>query len=145
MKRLGWIAGVIGMLIALEAFAQTAGREEPALSAAEQAVVARQIATLRSATDRQMAEGWSNSKKVAELICRPAALLVLKKQAKGVDKVFLGTDAPETLTLESDQRLTGSGQFRTPTGWHDFTFTCGVNPETGKVTGFEPIPIPARP
>ncbi len=108
-------------------------------------MVSHQIATLKSATDRQVAEGWSNAKKVAELICRPAALPILKKQAKGVDRVFLGTDTPESLSLESNQRLTGSGTFRTPQGWQDFTFTCDVNPETGKVTTFEATPIPPKP
>ena len=85
-----------------------------------------------------MASGWSNTKKVAELICRPAALSVLKKQTPGVDRVFLGTDDPQTLTLESNSRLTGTGQFRTLQGWTDFTFTCDVNAETGKVTAFKP-------
>lgn len=126
-------------------FATLASASEPALSPAETAVVARQIATLKAATDRQVAEGWSNTKKVAELICRPAALPVVKKQAKGVDKVFLGTDDPATLTLESNQRLTGSGQYRSPQGWHDFTFTCDINSDTGQVTRFQTGPAPTKP
>lgn len=109
------------------------------LSAAETAAVNRQIATLKASGDRTMAQGWSNTKKVAELLCRPAALPVLKKQTPGVDRVFLGTDDPQTLTLESNQRLTGSGQFRTPKGWTDFTFTCNLNPDTGKVVAFQPV------
>ncbi len=109
------------------------------LSAAETAAVNRQIATLKASGDRTMAQGWSNTKKVAELLCRPAALPVLKKQTPGVDRVFLGTDDPQTLTLESNQRLTGSGQFRTPKGWTDFTFTCDLNPDTGKVVAFQPV------
>jgi hypothetical protein len=145
MGRPGLKIAVVGLLIALGVAAHAADSQQPALSTAEQAAVARQIATLKSATDRQVAEEWSNAKKVAELICRPAALPVLKKQAKGVDRVFLGTDAPESLNLESNQRLTGSGTFRTPQGWQDFTFTCELSPETGKVTGFETKPLPARP
>jgi hypothetical protein len=144
MSGTGWRITVVLLLSALGAAAQAAV-VEPALSAAEQAVVGRQIATLKSATDRQVAEEWSNAKKIAELICRPAALPVLKKQAKGVDRVFLGTDAAASVTLDSNQRLTGSGTFRTPQGWQDFTFSCEVNPETGKVTGFETKPLPARP
>src|SRR5271170_1072728 len=116
---------------------------EPVLSAGETAAVQRQIATLHSSVDRSVANGWSNSKKVAELICRPAALLILKKQIAGVDRVFLGTDDPKTLTLESNQRLTGSGSARTPQGWQDFSFTCELDAATGKVTAFTPVLTPA--
>ncbi len=139
MRKLVSMIGVAGLFIALGAFAQAAEPEEPTLSPAETAVVAKQIATLKSPTDRSVATGWSNTKKVSELICRPAALPVLKKQFEGVDKVFLGTDAPESVSLESNQRLTGSGQFRTPQGWRDFTFTCDLDPRTGKVTAFQPV------
>ncbi len=109
---------------------------EPALSAAETAAVQRQIATLHSSVDRSVANGWSNSKKVAELLCRSAALPVLKKQIAGVDRAFLGTDDPKTLMLESNQRLTGTGSARAAQGWQDFTFTCELDPATGKVTAF---------
>jgi hypothetical protein len=112
---------------------------EPDLSAAETTMVNRQIATLKSSGDRRMAEGWSNTKKVAELLCRPASLPVLKKQSTRVDRVFLGTDDPKTLTLENNSRLTGTGQFRTPSGWTDFSFTCDLDPQTGKVTSFQPV------
>jgi hypothetical protein len=124
-------------------FLQTSSTEiassEPALSQEEAAAAKRQIATLHSSVDRSMANGWSNSKKVAELICRPAALPVLKKQIAGVDRVFLGTDDPKTLTLESNAKLTGAGSARAPKGWQDFTFTCEVDPATGKVTSFVPV------
>jgi hypothetical protein len=123
--------------------AQAAAQNEPALSPAETAAVARQIATLHSATDRKMSNGWSNAKKVAETICRPAALATLKKQLPGTDRVFLGTDDPKTLNLESNARLTGTGSARNPKGWQDFTFTCEVNPETGKATSFTPTLTPA--
>jgi hypothetical protein len=86
-----------------------------------------------------MAQGWSNTKKVAELLCRPAALPVLKKQTAAVDRVFLGTDDPKTLTLENNTRLTGGGEFRTPKGWTDFTFTFDLDPQTGKVVAFQPV------
>jgi hypothetical protein len=122
---------------------QAASQTEPALSPAETAAVTRQIATLHSSVDRSVANGWSNSKKVAELICRPAALPVLKKQIPGTDRVFLGTDDPKTLNLESNAKLTGTGSARNPKGWQDFTFTCELNPETGKVTSFVPTLIPA--
>jgi hypothetical protein len=127
------------LLMALATIAQAAEIHEPALSAAQTAVVSRSITMLKSSTDRHVAESWSNSKKVAEMICRPAALPVLKKQAKGVDRVFLGTDDPASLTLESNRRLTGSGEFRTPHGWKDFTFTCNIDPQTAKVISFHPV------
>jgi hypothetical protein len=119
--------------------AQQAGQTEPALSPAETAAVTRQIATLHSSVDRSVANGWSNAKKVAETICRPAALPVLKKQIPGTDRAFLGTDDPKTLNLESNAKLTGTGSARNPKGWQDFTFTCEVDPETGKVASFVPV------
>lgn len=122
---------------------QAASQTEPPLSPAETAAMTRQIATLHSSTDRSVANGWSNAKKVAELICRPAALPVLKKQIAGTDRVFLGTDDPKTLNLESNAKLTGTGSARAPKGWQDFTFTCEINPETGKVTSFTPTLTPA--
>jgi len=122
---------------------QAASSAEPALSAAESAAVARQIAALHSSADRGVASGWSNAKKVAEMICRPAAVAALKKQIPGTDRVFLGTDDPKTLTLESNARLTGTGSARNPKGWQDFSFTCEVDPESGKVTRFVPVPTPA--
>jgi len=120
--------------------AQAPSQSEPALSPAENAAVTRQIASLHSSVDRSVANGWSNSKKVAEFICRPAALAVLKKQLPGTDRVFLGTDDPKTLNLESNAKLTGTGSARNPKGWQDFTFTCEINPETGKATSFTATP-----
>ena len=46
---------------------------------------------------------------------------------------------PKTLTLENNSRVTGTGQFRTPGGWTDFSFTCDLDPQTGKVTSFQPV------
>jgi hypothetical protein len=139
MKNRRFTAGAIAALTIFVAMARTVNASEPDLSSAETTAVNRQIATLKAPGDRRMARGWSNAKKVAELICRPAALSVLKKQTPGVDRVFLGTDDPQTLTLESSSRLTGTGQFRTLQGWTDFTFTCDVNAESGKVTAFQPV------
>jgi hypothetical protein len=124
---------IAGLLIVLGVSAQAA---EPALSTAEKANIARQIAAMRGPADRHVAEGWTNAKKVAEYLCRPLALPELKKQEKGADRVFLGTNAPETLTLESDQRLVGTGTFRYPGGWKDFKFSCELNPAAGKATAF---------
>jgi hypothetical protein len=120
--------------------AQTAARVEPALSAAETAIVDRKITALHSESDRKVAREWSNSKKVAEILCRPAATVYWKKKAPGTDRVFLGTSAPETLLLESNRRLTGSGQYRTPKGWTDFQFTCDLDSEKGTITDFVATP-----
>jgi len=132
-------------LIALASIAQAANNQEPPLSAAEKEVVARQIATLKTPADRTLASSWSSAKKVAELICRPAALPALKKQDQRIDRVFLGTDDLKSLTLETSGRLIGSGQFRTVHSWTDFNFACEVNPETAKVTNFQITPLPAHP
>jgi hypothetical protein len=129
-----------GLLIVLGVAAQAA---EPALSAAEKANIARQIAAMRGPADRHVAEGWTNAKKVAEYLCRPLALPELKKQEKGADRVFLGTNAPETLTLESNQRLVGTGTFRYPAGWIDFKFSCELNPARGRATAFTATPLPS--
>jgi hypothetical protein len=130
------------LLSALAAIAQAADRHEPDLSPAQNTAIAKQIATLRSSIDRQAAGRWSNSKKVAELICRPTTLPILKKQFPDADRVFLGTSDPKTLTLETNAKLTGTGQVRTSHGWQDFTFTCNVNPQTGKVTSFQSTNTP---
>ncbi|HUZ93956.1 MAG TPA: hypothetical protein VMU57_03510 [Edaphobacter sp.] len=140
MKSAIWKTATLALLITLCSPSNAADHPDPALSPAQSAVISRQIATLRSSTDRNVAQGWSDAKKVAELICRPAALPVLKKQARGADRVFLGTDAPQSLRLESNRRLTGSGQVRTPQGWKNFTFTCNLNPATGKVIDFKTVP-----
>jgi hypothetical protein len=125
------------------AAAQSPSQTEPALSPAETAAIRRQIATLRSSAEREMANGWSNSKKVAEMLCRPAAMSTLKRQIPGTDRVFLGTGDPKTLTLESNAKLTGTGSARNPKGWQDFTFTCELDPATAKATSFEAVPTPA--
>jgi hypothetical protein len=108
------------------------------LSAAEKAAIERQIATLHSPAERKMAEEWSDAKKAA-------ALAAMKSHLPGTDRVLLGTEDPTTLNLASDARLTGTGSARTPDGWQDFTFTCELNPRTGKATGFEPVITGATP
>lgn len=144
MNRSTPLSLTFGCLMSLGAIAQTSSQKAPELSAKQQSIVNRKIASLKSPVDRHLAEGWGNAKKVAELLCRPAALPVLRKEAEGVDRVFLGTDDPHTLNLESNRRLTGSGEFRTPKGWKDFTFTCNLDPETGNVISFQSVPASAK-
>ncbi len=141
MLRLTLAAGLLFVPIPVSGNAQTTG--EAVLSAAEKASVSRQIASLHSSADRSVANEWSDAKKVAEFLCRPAALPVLKKQLPGADRVFLGTDDPKTLALESAEKLTGTGSARYSKGWQDFTFTCELDPATGKTTGFEAVLTPA--
>lgn len=137
ISRMAWKVGSFAVLAIGTAAAQG---EEPALSSAEIAIVNRQIATLKNPGERKMAQEWTTAKKVGEFICRPAALARLKKQFEGADRVFLGTDAPNSLTLVNNGQLTGSGQVRAPQGWQYFTFTCDVNPESGKVVAFHTVP-----
>ncbi len=127
-------------LLTATMLAQGTPPTDPALSPTEVKIVNRKIAALHSAGDRKVAAKWSNAKKVAEVLCRPTATAYWKRKAPGTDRVFLGTSAPETLTLESDRRLTGSGQYRTTDGWTDFRFTCDLDPATGAVTAFHASP-----
>ena len=136
------MATALAILLVAPGMAAQAGHSEPALSAAETAAVNRGIATLRSESDRKAAAEWSNSKKVAEMLCRPAATAYWKEESSWNGPGLSGTSAPETLALESDQRVTGSGQYRTAKGSTDFQFTCDLDPAKGRVTSFEQLPLP---
>jgi hypothetical protein len=125
---------------ALPALSQSS-RREPALSAGEARVIDMKIESMRSVSDRKVAREWSNAKKVAEVICRPHAISYWKKTVPGTERVLLGTSDPATLVLESDRKLTGSGQYRTSKGWTDFNFTCELNPDRGRVSKFEVAPV----
>jgi len=126
------------------ALAQTVPRQEPQLSPAQSAIIQQKIATLHAAGERNIARSWSNAKKVGEVICRPEALTTLKKKNPAIDKVFLGTSDPASLALESNERLTGTGQYRIGHQWTNFTFTCDLNPKNGKASGFQIVPLPAK-
>ena len=139
------IAGtLLSLIVSTPTIAQTAPQSEPQLSPSQTAIINRKIATLRTSGERNMAQSWSNANKIGEIICRPAALSTLKKKNSAIDKVFLGTSDPTTLTLESNQRLTGTGQYRIGYNWTDFTFTCNLDSKTGKVTGLQIVPLPAK-
>jgi hypothetical protein len=106
------------------------------LSAAEQEAVLAQISKLASPEERALASNWSDAKKAAEFICRPLATSELKNWDKDADRVFLGTDDPATLELADDRQLTGSGEVRTGSDWTSFTFTCELDPQSGRATSF---------
>ena len=114
----------------------------PRLAPAQNAVVARDIAKLKYPQERALATGWTDAKKAAEFMCRPLAMKVLQRRNKTADRVFLGTDDPNTLNLVSNRSLTGSGQVRTTNGWQPFNFTCGLSPLTGKAVSFKATPSP---
>ncbi len=107
------------------------------LSSAQVAVVARDIAKLKYPQERSVASHWTDAKKAAEFICRPLATSVLKRHLKEADRVFLGTGEPHTLRLESNNRLSGRGQVRVGYNWQTFTFSCALNPRTGKAVSFK--------
>ena len=113
------------------------------LSPVQASVAAGRIAALKYPQERALASGWSDAKKVAEFMCRPLAMKVLKRRYKGADRVFLGTDDPGTLNLVNNRSLTGSGQVRTKSGWQNFNFTCGVDPRTGRAVSFQSTPTSA--
>lgn len=117
--------------------------DTPRLSAAQNAVVARDIAKLKFPQERALASGWTDAKKAAEFICRPLAMKVLQRRNKTADRVFLGTDDPKTLNLVSNRRLDGSGQVRTANGWQEFSFICQLSPKTGTALSFKTMPVPA--
>lgn len=131
-----WFAVAVLSLAVIPRWGFADQPQQPKLSGAEQSVIADQIGKVKSA-DRQAIKGWSNAKKVAEFICRPAALRSLAKQEASVDKVLLGTEDPATLSLESAGRLKGIGQYRKGDKWTDIDFVCDIDADTGKVSSFQ--------
>lgn len=120
-----------------------AAADAPRLSPAEASVIAGEIAKLKYPQERSLAAQWSDAKKVAEFICRPLATAVLKRDSNA-DRVFLGTDDPDTLHLLSDRELRGSGQYRSGDDWRTFTFSCALDPRNGTATAFRTNPTPAE-
>lgn len=135
VRRAALLPAIVLIVSAMPVYADV-----PRLSPAQASVVASKIATLKYPQERALASGWSDAKKVAEFMCRPLAMKVLKRGYKGADRVFLGTDDPGTLNLVSNRSLAGSGQVRTSNGWQTFTFTCGVDPRTGRAVSFQSTP-----
>jgi len=115
----------------------------PHLSPVQARRVAQDIGKLKHPEERALASGWSDAKKAAEFICRPLALATLRHRFKGADRVFLGTDDPDTLRLVSDRRLEGSGQVRVGSDWKLFRFVCALDPKTGKALSFRTAPAGA--
>ncbi|PHM62513.1 hypothetical protein [Xenorhabdus ishibashii] len=85
-------------------------------------------------------ESWSDTKKVAEFICRPFALSIIKKYHKDADKVFLGVGSEDSIKLNPPSELVGIGMYRADDGWHDIRFSCKLD-ATGKARIFKFFPI----
>jgi len=109
---------------------------EVVLAPAQQRVIDAGIARLKLAGERNIAREWGSAKQIAEFICRPAAFPAIAHKLKGVDRIFLGTDLPDSLRLISSRELTGMGQARVGSGWREFSFECVMNPDTAKVVRF---------
>ncbi|GHC68597.1 hypothetical protein [Limoniibacter endophyticus] len=107
------------------------------LTPPQREIISRNIDLLPSQEERKLASEWNNAKKVAEFICRPAAIAALQKWDQQADRVFLGTDDPKTLTLENDRLLKGSGQVRAGNDWTTFAFSCELDPNSGRALTFE--------
>jgi len=128
---------LLAALFATAACAAIAQDNSPLTDSQRQALD-RAIGTLRTPADRNVASQWSDAKKVAEVMCRPLALQELKRTDAKVDRVFLGDDTPQSLTLKGNTVLEGKGQARGRKGWRNFTFTCSLDAETARATAFEP-------
>ncbi len=106
------------------------------LSHRQYQVIRNAFSKLHSPEERRMAMAWSDAKKVSETMCRPLALKYFKKQYSRADRVFLGDENNDSLKLEGNRTLSGTGQVREGSNWHYFTFECRLNPATGYATSF---------
>ncbi|PHM44762.1 hypothetical protein Xmau_01476 [Xenorhabdus mauleonii] len=133
--------GASCLLLSSLAQAQTPSNQ---LSLSQKKYLEKQIS--KHVTDKSAlkdVESWSDTKKVAEFICRPFALPVIQKQHKDADKIFLGEVSPDDIKLTSASELVGIGMYRTGMDWHDIRFTCKLD-ATGKAHSFtfEKIVLP---
>jgi hypothetical protein len=126
------------MLLAawVAAGAAQAQSDTPVLSKVQQQKIDKAIAALKYPQERALANAWSPAKKVAEILCRPAALRALRRKDASADKVILGDESKDSLRLVSNRLLEGKGSVRNGSGWRDMSFTCELDPATGTVVGF---------
>ncbi|VVE90514.1 hypothetical protein [Pandoraea bronchicola] len=128
---------LIGVLFCcIGSVSHAGGAAEDHVSPAQQRRINAGIAKLRLSEERSIAQGWGAAKQVAEFICRPSAQPAIAEKLKGVDRVFLGTDAADSLTLLKARKLVGVGRARFEGGWRDFSFECLMDPRTAKVEKF---------
>lgn len=137
-RRLAPAASLIALLPLLAPVcAAAADGQAEDLTPAQRQTVASAIAALHTAADRHVASEWSDAKKVAETMCRPLALERLRHRDHSIDRVFLGDASAESLTLQGNTRLRGSGQARAGSDWKPFTFTCELDPRSGRASAFD--------
>ncbi|OTA20582.1 hypothetical protein Xbed_01386 [Xenorhabdus beddingii] len=126
----------LGIFCLLPAFAQAQVPSQQ-LSPSQKKYLQQQIN--EQVTDKSALkdiQNWSDKKKVAEFICRPFALPIIKQHDKNADKVFLGDESPDSIKLKYPAELTGKGMYRTDEGWKDIRFSCKLN-ATGKAHAFK--------
>lgn len=114
-----------------------AERTAVTLSSAQQQRIAKSIASLKYPQERALANAWSPAKKVAEILCKPEALRALRRKDPSIDRVFLGDNTPGSLDLVSNRVLKGKGMARNASGWSDMSFSCRLDPTTGKAVEVE--------
>lgn len=135
------LKGLVGIAAILTLFtsANAENVTEPAksvLSSRQQQLIRNEFSKIGSPSERKMAMEWSDAKKVAETMCRPVALTYFQKQYKNADRVFLGDAKKDSLILQGNELLTGTGQVRDGGTWHYFKFSCQLNPRNGRAVSF---------
>lgn len=108
------------------------------LDAVELRELDRLIAGIPDGLSRQIVRKWSAATQIAEFQCRPVALPVISRywpEDDPVDQVIM-LKGKGDLFLVNNQRLSGRGQMRTASGWHDFRYQCELDPLTGRVSRF---------
>jgi hypothetical protein len=94
------------------------------------------VAALHLRGERALANAWTPAKQVAEILCSPYALDQWKKKTPPADRIVLGDNTDQSLTLLADDSVEGDGMARTSDGWTEFRFQCHVNAGLGKVDAF---------
>ena len=129
-------SAAVRALFAMANAQNVAGSGKSGLSYRQQQVIRNEFSKIQSPSERQMAMDWSDAKKVSETMCRPAALRYFRKQYRNADRVFLGDAQRDSLKLDSNELLTGTGQVRAGGTWHYFKFSCQLNPRNGRAVSF---------
>ncbi|HGG3697412.1 TPA: hypothetical protein ACJF0N_001409 [Salmonella enterica subsp. enterica serovar Java] len=99
----------------------------------------RLIAAIPDEFSRQIVRKWSVATQIAEFQCRPVALPVISRywrEDDPVDQVIM-LKGKGDLFLINNRYLSGRGQMRTVSGWHDFSYQCELDPLTGRISRFE--------
>ena len=111
--------------------------QQSALSEAQKAAIHKKSVRM-SATEKQMVDGWSDGKKLAEFFCAEAGLAAIKKQYATANRIFLGPDdeGVKQFVVVGNARLSGRGSVRMVGAWKDFAFSCTLDPDKAVATAF---------